>query len=135
MKRFGFPIVPDFAATVHAVTGGQLSTAIGDLDTFDATPSQEDSLTGYIVLSRVETADKILLAQPFSPTLFTQGPLESAELLLEVLRGNVPKDELEARWDAIEANWKRRKPRLTDQQWECGISRAGSRGKRTYLHP
>ena len=121
VKRFGFPIVPDFAATVHAVTGGQLSTAIGDLDTFDATPSQEDSLKGYIVLSRVETADKILLAQPFSPTLFTQGPLESAELLLEVLRGKVPKDELEARWDAIEANWKKRKPRLMDQQWECGV--------------
>ena len=24
VKRFGFSIVPDFAATVHAVTGGQL---------------------------------------------------------------------------------------------------------------
>lgn len=119
-KRFGFPIVPDFAATVHAVTGGQLPTAIGDLDTFDGTPSQEDALRGYIVLSRVEKADNILIAQPFSPTLFTQGPLESAELLLEVLRGNVPKDDLEARWDGIEANWKQRKPRLGDHRWQCG---------------
>ena len=92
IKRFGFPLVPDFAATVHAVTGGQLPALIGEMDTFDATPSQEDALKGYIVMSRVESANNIAIAQPFSPTLFRQGRLRNAELLLEVLRGQVQAD-------------------------------------------
>ena len=46
IKRFGFPLVPEFASTVHAVTGGQLPALIGEMDTFDATPSQEDALKG-----------------------------------------------------------------------------------------
>ena len=62
IKRFGFPLVPDFAATVHAVTGGQLPTLIGEMDTFDATPSQEDALKGYIIISRVESANNIAIA-------------------------------------------------------------------------
>ena len=60
VKRYGFPIVPDFAATVHAVTGGTLPTAIGDLDVVDSTPSQEDALKAYIVISSVERAENIL---------------------------------------------------------------------------
>ena len=70
VKRCGFPIVPDFTATVHAVTGGTLPR----LDVVDSTPSQEDALKAYIVISRVERADNILVAQPFSPALFHQGP-------------------------------------------------------------
>ena len=58
MKRFGFPLVPDLAATIHAVTGGQLTTLIGEMDTFGVTPTQEDALKGYIVMSRVEHAHK-----------------------------------------------------------------------------
>ena len=69
IKRFGFPLVPAFAATVHAVTGGQLPALIGEMDTFDATPSQEDALKGYIIMSRVESANNIAIAQPFSPSL------------------------------------------------------------------
>ena len=34
------------------------------------------------------------IAQPFSPALFTQGPLEGAELLMSFLRGDVPEGEL-----------------------------------------
>merc|ERR1711953_1386176 len=65
IKRYGFPLVPDFAATVHAVTGGQLTTCIGDMDAYDVTPSEEDAVKGYIIMSRVEYADKIALAQSF----------------------------------------------------------------------
>ena len=76
VKRYGFPIVPDFAATAHAVTGGTLPTAIGDLDVVDSTLSQEDALKAYIVISRVERAENILVAQPFSPAFSTKGLLK-----------------------------------------------------------
>ena len=95
VKRFGFPLVPDFAATVHAVTGGQLPARIGELDTFDVTASQEEAFKGYIVLSRVESSDNIAIAQAFSPALFRQGKLRNAELLLDVLRRKVHAKALE----------------------------------------
>jgi hypothetical protein len=124
VKRFGFSIVPDFAATVHAVTGGQLPTAIGELDTYEVAPTQEDALKGYIVLSRVEKANNIAIAQPSSPVLFRQGPLESAELLLDVLRGNVPREDLEQRWEQIEERRRKRKNKLIDQTWKCVLCAA-----------
>ena len=103
VKRYGFPLVPDFAATVHFVTGGQLPTLIGDMDAFDVTPTQEDALKGYIIMSRVEYADKTAIAQPFSPALFRQGELRNANLLLEVLREKVLVKDLESAWEEIEA--------------------------------
>ena len=121
IKRFGFPLVPAFAATVHAVTGGQLPALIGEMDTFDATPSQEDALKGYIIMSRVESANNIAIAQPFSPSLFRQGKLQNAELLLEVLRGDVDKEDLKNRWEQIDKQQRQRKYKLEDQQWACGI--------------
>ena len=120
IKRFGFPIVPDFGATIHAVTGDQLPSLIGELDTFDATPTQDDAQKGYIVMSRVQRAENILIAQPFSPGLFRQGKLESTELLLKVLRGDVQPEGLKAEWAQIEINRKHRKPKLEDQEWKCG---------------
>ena len=101
--------------------GGQLPALIGEMDTFDATPSQEDALKGYIVMSRVESANNIAIAQPFSPTLFRQGRLRNAELLLEVLRGQVKADELPERWEAIETQRRQRQGKLADQKFVCGI--------------
>ena len=121
IKRFGFPIVPDFGATIHAVTGDQLPTLISELDTFDATPTQDDAQKGYIVMSRVRRAHNIAIAQPFSPGLFRQGPLRSAELLLKVLRGDVSPDALKEEWVNIEVERKQRKNRLVDQTWPCGF--------------
>ena len=42
-------MVPDFAMTVHAATGDQLETAIGELGGFAQNPSQDDALKGYII--------------------------------------------------------------------------------------
>ena len=87
---------------MHAVTGGQLTTCIGDMDAYDVTPSEEDAVKGYIIMSRVEYADKIALAQPFSPALFRQGALRNANLLLDVLRDKVKVKDLENAWEEIE---------------------------------
>ena len=56
--------------------------------------------------------------------LFRQGPLESAELLLDVLRGNVPREELEQRWELLEERRRKRKNKLIDQAWKCGLCAA-----------
>ena len=58
----------DFGVTIHAVTGDQLPALIGELDTLEATPTQEDAQWGYILMSRVLRADNIATAQAF----FTQ---------------------------------------------------------------
>ena len=47
----------------------------------------EDVLKGYIIKSRIREADKILLAQAYSPHLFRQGVLPGPGLLLDVLLG------------------------------------------------
>ena len=72
-------------------------------------------------MSRVESANNIAIAQPFSPTLFRQGRLRNAELLLEVLRGEVQAEELPERWEAIETQRRQRQGKLADQKFVCGI--------------
>ena len=74
-KRFGFPVVPDFGGTAHAYCGTTLKACLSDLLAWQAKPSREASLRGYIIKSRVKGAERILLAQPYSPNLFRQGDI------------------------------------------------------------
>ena len=92
-----------------------------------STPSQEDALKAYITLSRVERAENIVVAQPFSPALFTQGVFEAAELFLKVLRGTVPKEGLEEEWRQLEERKAKRKNQLTAQEWPCGFCKRPQR--------
>ena len=115
-------MVPDFATTVHGATGDQLETAIGELGSFAETPSQDDALKGYIILSRVKGPESILITEPFSPMLFNQGPLEIADLLLEVVeKQGLPMETLEKRLEEIETRKKQRKNKLLDHTWKCGF--------------
>ena len=91
------------------------------MDAYDVTPSEEDAVKGYIIMSRVEHADKIALAQPFSPALFRQGALRNANLLLDVLREKVKVEDLENAWDEIEIHRSSKKKKLVDLTWPCGI--------------
>ena len=63
-------------------------------------------------MSRVEYADKIAIAQPFSPAFFRQGEVRSATLLLDVLREKVPVKGLESAWEKIEADRLLKKKKL-----------------------
>ena len=85
LKRFGFPIVPDFGGTAHAYCGSTLPAAIGDCLSWDERPRREDMLRSYIIKSRVRQAENILIVQPYSPHLFRQGMLPGPQLLLEAL--------------------------------------------------
>ena len=85
LKRFGFPIVPDFGGTAHAYCGSTLDAAIGDCLSWDERPRREGMLRAYIIKSRVRGAENMLIAQAYSPHLFRQGMLPGPQLLLDVL--------------------------------------------------
>ena len=75
--RRGFPLVPDFSTTIDSATGQTLNSALPDLGDEFATPSQHAGMRAYIALSRVTSADSLLIAQPFNPLLFRSGPQSS----------------------------------------------------------
>jgi hypothetical protein len=58
-----------------------------DCLSFGAKPSRDDVLKGYVGISRAKNAEDLLIAQPFAPMLFRQGPLPGPKLLVEFLRG------------------------------------------------
>ena len=70
VSRLGFPVVPDFAGTIHSYTGENLPAGIVDCLSVEDTPRPEDQWKGYIGISRLTSADGLLLAQPFAPMLF-----------------------------------------------------------------
>ena len=47
--------------------------------------------------------------------------MQNAELLLEVLRGEVNKKDLQKRWEQIEKQRRQRKNKLEDQKWPCAM--------------
>ena len=79
---YGSPIAPDCGGTAHAYCGTALPATLGDLLPWLNKPTLEDMRRGYIIRSRVKEADKIILAQPYSPYLFRQGLLPGPNLLV-----------------------------------------------------
>ena len=92
--RYGFPIAPDFGGTAHAYCRATMSATLGDLLPWNKKPTLEDMLRAYIIRSRVKQADKIILAQPYSPQLFRQGLLPGPQLLLDVLFKKMDYDQV-----------------------------------------
>ena len=93
IKRFGFPVVPDFGGTAHAYCGTTLDAALGDLLPWHQKPRLEDMLKAYIIKSRVKKAEHIFIAQPYSPHLFRQGVLPGPQLMLDVLQKNTTTED------------------------------------------
>eukprot|EP00973_Karenia_brevis_P046192 6402701-Karenia_brevis.AAC.1 len=52
IRRYGFPIVPDFGGTAHACCGTTMEAAICDLLPWFQRPRLDDRLKGYIIKSR-----------------------------------------------------------------------------------
>ena len=102
VARYGFPIVPDFGGTAHAYCGSTLDACIGDLLPWFTKPRLEDALKGYIINSRVQNADKLLLFQPYCPSLFRLGNLPGPKILMQVLRQERSMDEAKQAWKAVE---------------------------------
>jgi hypothetical protein len=129
VRRFGFPLRPDFASTVHAVTGDELPAAIANLGHRTNAPNLEDALQGYIAISRVSGHQDLRIAQPFPRRLFNMGRLEIAHCMLEVLESHckalrgagaaMTADDLAARLETIERNKRQHQNKLSDQAWPC----------------
>ena len=58
-------------------------------------------LRAYIIRSRIQEADKIMLAQPYSPQLFRQGLLPGPQLLLDVLLKKIDYAGVKKKWADI----------------------------------
>ena len=69
---------------------------IGILDclSVEDTPRAEDHWKAYIGLTRLTSADGLLIAQPFAPMFFRQGPLLGPTLLMQFLRNELTEKDL-----------------------------------------
>ena len=103
IKRRGFALSPDFSSTIHSATGRTLVSCVPDLNPIEVAPNAQSAMEGYIALSRVEDAEGLIIAQPFAPTLFQQGPAPYPTLLLEVLKGQVSQVDLDKRLHELQA--------------------------------
>lgn len=110
--------MPNFSTTIHSATGRNLKSGILDLGDVGARPSLDAAMRGYIGLSRVRAAHNLLLPQPFSPLLFSQGPQPFPSALMEVLRGNVHCAEVSAKMKEAHVSKKDIK-QLKSTRWKC----------------
>ena len=87
-------MVPNFSITIDGATGKTLDSGIADLGDLSAAPSFTRAMKGYIALSRVTSASVVLVAQPFNPLLFRQGPQPFPSLLFDTMMGKVTDKDL-----------------------------------------
>jgi hypothetical protein len=95
ISRQQAPLAPAFAITAHASQGQTLRAAIVDLQIGKGT----NSISSYVAITRVRTAEDLLIYRAFARELFTRGPPEGPELLLKTLRGE------HVDWKAIEEKY------------------------------
>ena len=102
IMRSGFPVVPDFGGTAHAYCGSTMAAAIGDLLPWYKKPQLADMLKAYIIKSRVQKAENLMLVQRYSPHLFRQGLLPGPRLLLDVLEKRKTTKEVKQAWKDLD---------------------------------
>ena len=103
VKRYGFPIVPDFGGTAHAYCGDTLHACIGDLLKWFQISTLDQALRAYIIKSRVRDAANLLIAQPYSPMLMRQGVQPGPHLLWQALKKEITPKEAKKEWEKHEA--------------------------------
>ena len=89
VKRKGYTLLPDLACTAHIVQGANLDAAMTDCGDILETPPLKDMLAAYVSLSRIRTADVLLLLRTFSRHLFRHGPPPGPHCLMKLLRSRL----------------------------------------------
>ena len=89
VSREGYTLLPDYACTAHMVQGMTLDAVIAECGTIKDSVSLKDMLAAYVALSRVRTAETLLLVRMFSRLLFQQGPPPGPYCLMQLLRDNL----------------------------------------------
>ena len=80
--------MPDFASTGHMIQGATLDAVFCEMQ--DSSGKSKDAqILAYVGASRVRLLSRIYILQPFSPTLFTQGPPKGPDVLLRKLTGTI----------------------------------------------
>lgn len=90
VTREQVPVGPDYARTAYSTQGLTLNAALVDL-VFDL---QMDPATAYVALSRVRSANDIVIIQPFDIEPFQQGCPIGPKLLLKKLRGESMEEDI-----------------------------------------
>ena len=86
VSRRGFTLVPDGASTAFMVQGSTLLAALADCGDIFTLPGLTEMVNAYVILSRVRTADTLLLLRAFSLQLFRTGTPPGPACLLKLLR-------------------------------------------------
>ena len=100
-RRTGYTLMPDFASTAHMIQGATLDAVFCEMQ--DASGKSRDAqILAYVGASRVRLLSRIYILQPFSPTLFTQGPPKGPDVLLRKLEGSLTPIDALREWETPE---------------------------------
>ena len=86
IRRHGFTLLPDYASTAFMIQGATLPAAIADCGDVSDTGGLSELMTTYAILSRVKSANGLLLLRAFCANLFQMGALPGPYCLLKLLR-------------------------------------------------
>merc|ERR1739841_472580 len=86
IRRHGFTLLPDYASAAFMIQGATLPAAIADCGDVSDTGGLSELMTTYVILSRVKSADGLLLLRAFCPNMFQMGALPGPHCLLKLLR-------------------------------------------------
>ena len=86
-------------------------------------------LAAYVGLSRVKSKEALLIMQAFSPALFAHGPPPGPHILMRLLRGEVPVEEIDEEFWRLEreAKWTGAEKDLMHMRWECALCKMEGR--------
>ena len=86
IRRKGFTLLPDYASTAFMIQGATLAAGIADCGDIADYGGLSELMTTYVILSRVKSADGLLLLRAFCPNMFQMGALPGPHCLLKLLR-------------------------------------------------
>ena len=92
VSRKGFTLVNDFASTAFMMQGETLEAMLADCGGVWEVVGLAEMLTCYVILSRIKTADALLLLRAFSKRLFQQGEPAGPKCLMQFLHSRFNKD-------------------------------------------
>ena len=73
ITRKGFPFISDYASTAFMIQGTTLKAGLADCGGISDAVGSSEAMTAYVILSRLMSADGLLILRAFSPELFAMG--------------------------------------------------------------
>ena len=86
IKRKGFTLIPDYASTAFMIQGTTLAAGIADCGDVTDYGGMSEMMTTYVILSRLTSANGLLLLRAFCPNVFQMGALPGPHCLLKLLK-------------------------------------------------